>query len=245
MKNFAVKTVPWIIIAAMFVLLIPGVLTRVNNENRNKNITVSVLYNDLNNKVTAAKRNEFLSECQKTGITTVSVMEDDINSLVARGDVTCIKYNVLRHKYDDESIRIADAIESKIPDVSYDSYLVMVKKESVKKKLGNMVPKKYSASSYGLVKDVEGMDIYVFFNGRRELWDYCIGYDEETLDNLTEKGFNISLIYKVKNYDNQEYLKDIERIIKKYDVEYFNLKLTGDLYEQTNRYRKKYYKNIS
>ena len=51
-----------------------------------------------NEKVTAEKLDKQLEEYKNAGITTVSVMEDDINSLVSAGELTCIKYNVLLHK---------------------------------------------------------------------------------------------------------------------------------------------------
>ena len=233
MKNFVVKYIPWLIILAMLALLVPGLVTRVTSEKNNNNVVMSVLYNDLRNKVSAPKVEEFFESCKKAGIDTVSIMEDDLNSLVARGEVTSIKYNILCHKYDDESMKVADAIEKSCPDVAYDSHIILVKKQESKEKLSYMIPRKFTSSTYACLKDVEGMDIYVLYNGRKELWDYAFGYDEEVIEEISSKGFNISLIYKVKNYDNLDYLEDMDRIIKKYNVEYLNLK------EDTNSFDSK------
>ena len=231
MKNIMVKYTPWVIILAMIVLLIPGLTTRVENEKDNKNITMSLLYNDIYNKVTKSKVDTFLDECKNNGITTVSIMEDDLNSLSARGDLTSIKYNVLRHKYDDESMRVAEAIANNCPNVTYDSHVVLAKKEDARNKIAYMVPRKYDSSTYACIKDVEGMDIYVFYNGRDQLWDYSLGYDENVIKEISERGFDIALVHNVKNYQKQDYLLDMENLIKKYNIKYLNLKKATNAYD--------------
>ncbi len=224
MKDVVVKYTPWVLIAVMLILLIPGLSARVTNESANKNVTVSVLYNDIATKVSAKELDKFLDECQKEGIDTVSVMEDDLNILTTKGEVTSIKYNVLCHKYDDESMRVAEAIAQNCPDVTYDSHVVLVKRPKAKEKLSYMIPRKFDETTYACLKDVEGMDIYVLYNGRKEQWDYAFGYDEEVIQSLHDKGFNIALIHKVKNYPKTDYIEDMEGLVKKYNIEYLNLK---------------------
>ena len=68
------------------------------------------------------------------------------------------------------------------------------------------------------------MDVYLFHDGYKPLWDFAIGYDEDEIAKLHELGFKIALIHKVKNYENTEYLQDIDRLVKKYDIEFLNLK---------------------
>ncbi len=224
MKDVIVKYTPWIVIAAILILLIPGLGTRVSNESKNNNVTISLLYNDVKTKLSKDNLNKFLDSCLDMGIDTVSVMEDDLNSLTQKGEITSIKYNVLCHKYDDESMRVSEAIEEKLPSTSYDSHVILVKRPKAKEKLADMIPKKFTDAEYGCIKNVENMDIYVFYNGRKEQWDYAFGYDEEEIDSLYNKGFKIALVHKVKNYEKTLYLKDIENIVKKYNVEYMNLK---------------------
>ena len=135
MKNFITRYTAIILIAVMFLLLIPGISLRLNSEKANKSVVISLLYNDIRNKLNKADLDATLAEYKKSGINTVSIMEDDINSLVARGDLTCIKYNVLHHKYDSQSIAIAEFIASRCPDVSYDSYILLVSKNETKKRI--------------------------------------------------------------------------------------------------------------
>ena len=50
------------------------------------------------------------------------------------------------------------------------------------------------------------------YNGRKNLWDFAISYDENDIKRFSDAGFNIVLIHKVKNYTNTEYLEDIDRM---------------------------------
>ena len=224
MKKIIEKFGIWIIIAAMFVSLIPSVTRRVGNEKQNNNVVLSLLYNDIKNKVSPVKLAEMMKEYKKLGVNTVSIMEDDVNSLVSRGELTCIKYNVLKHKYEDESIRIANLIAAKYPMVSYDSYLLMTKNDRTKEKLAEMIPLKYTSDEYIKIEGIENMDIYAFFDGREKLWNFTLGYDRDVIEKLKNDGFNIALVYKVKNYSKQDYIGYIEKIVKDYGVEYFNIK---------------------
>lgn len=224
MKNIITKYSAWILIAVMIVLLIPGLNLRISNESQNKNVVISVLYNDILNKVSKDTLDTFLDECKKEGIDTVSIKEDDINGLALRGEVTAIRYNALSNRYDEDSIRITEAIKENCPKVSFESHIVIADKPYVKEKLSYMIPRRFDKNTYTSVKDVDGNDIYVFYNGIKEQWDYAFGFDEKLLSDIHSKGFNIALIYKVKNYAKTDYLKDMDRIIKKYDVEYLNLK---------------------
>ncbi len=224
MKKKIEKFGIWIIIAAMFLSLIPSVARRAVNEKANDKVVLSLLYNDIKNKISPVKLAEMMRKYKETGVTTVSVMEDDVNSLVSRGELTCIKYNVLKHKYEDESIRIANLIAEKYPMVSYDSYLLMTKNERTKEKLAEMIPLKYSSDEYIKINGIENMDIYAFFDGREKLWNFTLGYDRDVIEKLKNDGFDIALVYKVKNYSRQDYIGYIEKIVKDYNVRYFNIK---------------------
>ena len=240
MKKFLTKFLAWIIIGVIFLSFVPSIVTRVQNEQNNKNVSVSLLYNDLRNKVSDKKLSVMLSEFLDAGVNKVTVMEDDVNALISRGDITCIKFNTLRHKYDEESMAIADIISENYPEVGYDSYLLMVKREDAKEKLAKLIPMKYSSFDYVRIAEVSDMDIYAFFNGREELWDMTIGFDEKVIEELHNMGFEIVLSYKPKNYFKLKYLEHIDSIVKKYDVEYFNLKASNKNYKDTESIKGNY-----
>ena len=240
MKKHINTFIGWILLFAMLILLVPSLLTRMENEKLNNNVTVSVLYNNLREKVTKQKLDTQLDEYKKAGITTVSVMEDDINSLVSAGEVTCIKYNVLLHKYDDESIRVGQAIAERCENVTLDSHIVLAKRAPAKEKLKYHLPRRYDETDYQYIGEVENMDIYVFFDSYKQLWDFAIGYDEEDIKYLHDKGFEVTLIHKVKNYPRQEYLEDIERLVKTYGIEYLNIKKDTQTIGNDKEYKKNY-----
>jgi len=240
MKNFLTKYTAIILIVVMFILLIPGISLRLENESKNKSVVISLLYNDIRNKLNQSELSFAMQEYKNNGINMVSIMEDDVNSLVARGDLTCIKYNVLNHKYDQQSIDIANFISQNCPDVSYDSYILLVTKEETKEKLSYMLPRKYTEKDYSFAGTMDGIDLYVLYNGRIQLWNYALGFDEKVIDELYNQGFDISLIYKVKNYQKLDYLDDIDRIVKKYNVEYFNIKEGADELETAKKVEENY-----
>ena len=62
MKKIIEKFGIWIIIAAMFVSLITSVTRRVGNEKQNNNVVLSLLYNDIKNKVSPVKLAEMMKE---------------------------------------------------------------------------------------------------------------------------------------------------------------------------------------
>lgn len=224
MKKFITKYLIYIVLIAMIALLIPGIGNRIEHEAKNKNVVMSLLYNDIANKVSKSELYENIDGYKKEGLNMISIMEDDINSLVARGDLTCIKYNVLRHKYDKQSLEIADKIEETCKDITFDSYVVLASREDMKESLKYNLPRRYSQDEFFCVGTYDDLDIYILYDGRRQLWDYAVGYNEQVIADLKNMGLNITLVHKVKNYKKTEYLEDMERIIKEYDVKYLNIK---------------------
>ncbi|MBR5527715.1 MAG: hypothetical protein IKV97_01840, partial [Clostridia bacterium] len=181
MKKFVTRILPWILIAAMLVLMLPAVSCRVVNESRNKNVVVSLLYNSVRNSVSSEKLEEVLDKALEIGVNTVSVMEDDVNSLVARGEVTCIKLNVLLHKYDIESMLIAQAITENYPQISYDAFLLLSRRPKTTEKLDRFIGMKYTEDEFFKLEGIEGIDVYAYLNGRDNLWDVSLGYDEAAI----------------------------------------------------------------
>ncbi|MBE7012601.1 MAG: hypothetical protein E7416_00780 [Ruminococcaceae bacterium] len=240
MKKIFVKYGAWVVIGVMFLMLIPGISQRISVESNNNKVTVSFLYSNIANKVSEEKLDSVMDEFKQMGVTTVSVMEDDINYLVARGTVTSIKYNVLCHKYDEQSIQIAKFIKERCPDISYDSHLLFTSDVRLKEFLKYSLPRRFSDADYADVGTIDGLDIYVFYDGRKELWDYALGYNEEQIRILKDKGFDIALVHKVKNYANTEYLEDIDRIVKEYDVEYMNIKSDSYEYDDSEKNHENY-----
>jgi len=230
MKKFVTKYAAYIVLAVMFALLIPGISNRIENEQKNDNVTISVLYNSFRGTISEEKLDETMNKFKEMGIDTVTVTEDDLNSFVQRGDVTSIKYNVLRHKYDDESMRIADLIAEKCPNVTYDSHIVIAGRDEAKARLSYVLPRKYTYKEFCDVGAFEDLRIYVFYDGKKELYEYSLGYDEELIAKLMDDGFKIALSYQVKNLSTIEYYKDIERIAKGCNVEYLNLKMHANEY---------------
>ncbi len=234
MKIIKAKYLLAILLAVAMCFSVPALFTRLDKENDNRNVTVALLYNDIKTKLSPSMLEEKLEQYKGMGVDTVALLEEDINALTTMGDFTCIKYNVLLHKYDDESILIGNAIKEACPNVTIDAYVVVAKREKAKEKLAYNIPRRYGDDEYAYIDAIDGTDIYVLFSGHSMLWDFALGYNEEDIKMLYDKGFKISLIHDVKNYQRTEYIDDIERIIKQYDVEYINLRKDGNFVAQND-----------
>ncbi len=226
MKKFITKYLAFIVLLASVALLMPATANRITNESKNNNIVMSVLYNDIEKNLSKSQLDFYLEEYKKNGINIVSLIESDLNNLVIRGEVSCVKYKVLCGEYDDKSIRLSNFIKENCPDIAYDSYVAIVEKDKMKARFKEELPKRYTSDEYISLGECEGADIYVFYDGTKQLWEYSLGYNEDIIRTLREKGFEVALLHKLVSNKNTDYLADIDALVKKYDIEYLNLKKT-------------------
>ncbi len=240
MKKWIPRFGIYVLLLAMLLSLIPAIGLRVSRESQNKNVTISVLYNDIRNKLSPEKCAAMLTKYKEAGISAVSLMEEDLNSMVARGTITCIKYNVLRHKYDKESMEMAEQIAEKCPLAGYDSYIIIAGRDDAKEMLRYTLPRKYSSEEFASAGSYGDLDMYVLYDGRPQLWDYTLGYEEDTLRSLSEEGFDITLVYKVKNYAETAYLDDIARLVRQYNIKSLNIKADNVDYAQEDVIKENY-----
>ena len=140
MKKNLTKIIAVILMAAFILCLVPTFTKRINVEDKNKNVVVSLYYNDIANRLRGEKLEKAIDDFKKIGVTTMSFSEENLNSMVARGDITNIKYNVLRHKYDDESIELANLIAEEAPEIIYDSQLIITKDKETAAILSDNLP---------------------------------------------------------------------------------------------------------
>ncbi|MCH5188067.1 MAG: hypothetical protein J1F63_06650 [Oscillospiraceae bacterium] len=212
-----------ILAAALILALLPTVFTRVSNESRNKSVVVSLLYNDIKMKLSAKDLDEQLDEYRKLGVNTVTVQEEDLNSLISSGTVTCLKYNVLLHKYEEENEEMIAQLRD-LPDITNDSYILITKRDASKALLAQWIPLKYADDEYDYMVTAEGADMYVLYDGTPYTYQISVGYNESDLKYLHDKGFDISLDSKVKNYAVQGYIDEYDRLIKEYGVKYLSVR---------------------
>lgn len=216
------KFLPWVLIAVLLVALLPAAVNRVQNENENKNVVPAVLYKDFNIVLSRDDTDKYMKDFKDAGVTTVALMEEDLNSLVLNGVVTNIKYNVLLHKYDEESMIIAEELR-KFPKVVNDSYVIITKREESKELLAKWIPEKFTQDEYCHIQS-GGNDVYCLYDGSPNTWEIVFGYDEKQFEYVKQNGFEIAMIFKIKNYKTDKYLDELDRLIKKYDIKYFNIK---------------------
>ncbi len=226
MKKFITRYLALIVLFASIALLVPEIANRIENEKKNDNIVMSVLYNDIEKNLSKSDLAEILDEYKENGIDTVSLIEGDLNNLLIRGEISSDAYKEIRAKYDDESRRLCAFIEENCPDISYDSHIVIVEREAMKERFSRELPKRYTDEEYKKLGDFEGADIYVLSDGTKQLWEFSVGYNEDIIKELADKGFKVALVHKLVSNKNTDYTDDIDALVKKYDIEYLMLKKT-------------------
>ena len=224
MKKLTPVITAWIILIAMLLTMVPGVVTRIKTEQNNKNVTVSLMYSLISTRVSKAKLDEMLDKYMAAGIDTITLIEMDMNYLVAQGLASCTKFNAISLENDALSKKITKEIRKTYPNIADDSYVIQIKDDNTKKKVKYHIGKKFTKEDYHYVENVDNTDVYVIHDGRVNLWDIVLGYDEDVLKELTRRGFKIALLHKLVNYKNTAYLADVEEVVKNYPIDFINIK---------------------
>ncbi len=212
-----------ILAAAIIAAMLPTAFVRVRNESRNRSVVVSLLYNDIKMKLSKKDLDEQLDEYKKLGVNTVTVQEEDLNSLANSGTVTCLKYNVLLHKYEEENEDMIAQIRD-LPDITNDSYVLITKRDVSKALLREWIPLKYSKDEYAFFTTAENADLYVLYDGTPQMHQISVGYREDDFEYLRSKGFDIAMDARIKNYSVLDYLDEYDRLIKTYGVKFFDIR---------------------
>jgi len=225
-KNLHIA-ISWIILALMLIAMLPQAIKRVENEEKNQNVTVSVVYHTLASTVSPSKLNETLDKYLKIGVNSVTLYETDINFLMRQGLISSSRYNLLSLEYEEFSQKVAKKIKKTYPDVAPDSTVLLIEDKDTKAHVKYHMSRKYTDKDYLLIEDIDGTDVYVIHNSRANMWDLVLGYDEKIIKDLQKRGFEISLTHKMTNYKNTKYIEDIENIVKKYNIKSINLAPPG------------------
>ncbi len=228
----------------LLLVLIPSFITRVTNERGNDNVVVSLHYNDVANRYMGEELNEKLKEYYEIGVTKATVAEENINAMVARGAVTNIKYNVLRHKYDDESLELADIIDEKAPKTSYDSQLLITKDKATAQFISRSLSERLSDDEYRGFEANNGITVFCIYDGTLPVSEIVLGYNQEAIANLKALGFDVCLSVKMQNSAKTEYLTTLEELIKKHDIKYVNIRKSLKSPENPSD-AKNHYENLS
>lgn len=219
-KNIIIRTVIMLVLIA---LLIPTFSQRVKNENANNDVIFALNYNNAKMVLNNEEFYATLSQNKGMGVNTLLVAEESINSLINAGYITGIKYNVLCHKYDDESEEIIKMFEGD-DKIHNDSYVLITKRPAAKEYLSKWIPSKYSATEYVKRETPLGADVYILYEGIADAWKVTTGFDEEKIAKAHYEKFDIILSMMVGGFKNTEYVNHIAELVEKYDIRFLNLK---------------------
>lgn len=232
MKKNLTKILSVILIAVLILCLLPFFTKRISSEKKNTNVVVSLYYNDIANRLRGKKLDDAIDNFKAEGVTVMSFSEENLNSMIARGDITNIKYNVLRHKFDDESLALAAFIaeHGEIKDkIIYDSQLIITKNKAVAEMLSETLSHRFTkGNEYDILDFSYGenapMTVFCIYNGTLPSNEVQLGYNENAISSYYDAGFDICLIVRLIDSTERTYLDNIERLIKQYNVKYISIR---------------------
>ncbi|MEE0867172.1 MAG: DUF5693 family protein [Clostridia bacterium] len=237
-RSMIIRAVCAVVIIA---LMVPTFLTRIKSEAKNNNVVLALSLNNTKMALSSNELNTVLKENLDIGVNTAIIGEESGNTLINTGMVTIIQYNVLCHKYDDESEVIVEALK-KNKRVHNNSLVIITRRDEAKEYLAKWIPARYNSDEYLHLTTPYGGDVYVLYDETGTEWQMMIGFDEEKLEIAKESGFEIALAMLVADYKNTEYISLVEDLIKKYDVKYLNLKNNSKCKDPESKDAKKNYK---
>ncbi len=211
------------IILVLIALTVPTFAVRIKNENANNDVVMALNYNNYEENLSDSELLVSFDENKKIGVNTVLIGEESANSLINSGFVTVVNYNVLAHKYDEESEQILRVLgdNEKIHD---DSFVFITKRDEAKEFLSKWIKAKYTEDEYFYGQASFGTDFYVLYEENGTQWQVMTGFKEEKIKTAHENGFDIALSMLVGSYNNTQYIDEIDKLVKKYDIKYLNLK---------------------
>lgn len=219
-KNLFVKILIMLVLVAV---MLPSFVQRVKNEERNKDVMFALNYNSARMLLSDEELDKSLAENLKNGVDNAIIGEESINSLISAGYVTGIKYNVLCHKYDDESEDIIKLIKDN-KKIHNDSYLLITKRPECKEYLDKWMGAKHTQDEYIKVTTTTDADVYLIYREIGNAAQASIGFDEGKIKFAYEKGFNVVLSLMVHPFSKTDYVDYIAELVDKYDVKFINLK---------------------
>ncbi len=212
-----------LIFTLLLAVVMPAFIGRIDTERKNKDVVFALNVNSIAMHLSNEEIAQTLKRNREIGVRTAVVAEENINSLINGGYVTAIKYNVLCHKYDDESEEIIKALGDN-DKIHNDSYVLITKRDEWKSHLNKWITSKYTDAEYTKIETAANADVYVIYRDITEGWHIPAGFDENKLAIAGDNGYEIMLSLMLGAYENTEYIELINEIVDEYNVKYINLK---------------------
>ena len=165
-------------------MALPQLIARVGAERKNGAVVFSLLYTDLEARVSGSALDEVLDRFADAGVTAVTVPETTADALISRGEVTGLRWHDIRHRFDAEGGEIEALIDGSgaAANMTYDSHVFIVRREAAEAALDFWLPLYYAADEWEKVGHAAGRAVYVFFDGNTETYNIRAGFDTAAIE---------------------------------------------------------------
>ncbi|MBR1968797.1 MAG: hypothetical protein IKA17_00355 [Clostridia bacterium] len=215
-----------LVIVVITALLVPSFITRIQNENKNKDVVLALNYSQFASSLSEKKLDKLLETCKDDGVTTVYVGEESLNSLASRSEITVLLFSEVKRLIDEESREITKILEED-KNVTLKSTIIILKNDEMKEFFNEWIPQKYLKKEYTTITTSQDSLVYVLYDQIYSFGHTPIGFNEKVIAKAKEKGHHIVLAMMATDNKNVGYINKLDELIKKYDIEFLNIKKNG------------------
>lgn len=221
--NKRTKAVFWAALALMLLLMSPGFILRFTNENNNKSVITAADYNEF---LKASQKahisfDELMGEFKQNGVKILAVKEVTLEELIFNGKIfvsTVGEYLSTAQAFTPEQAEKTREIRNSI-GMEPAGHLIISRDKETTGFLRERLGRRFDKSQLEMFET----DGQAFFHVKAELdWQLKegLGFDEQVLVKIKDKGFDIILRPKDSYGDNTEFIDEYTEIIKKFNVKY-------------------------
>ncbi|MBO8159731.1 DUF5693 family protein [Thermosyntropha sp.] len=235
------KKVLWILLLITLILSSSGIILRMTNESRNKNIITMVDYREFKKAADMADYdiNQVLSRLKLAKVEYVAVKETSLTDLEYRGDIKLCSFGELKGEagVDDPVLYAEIARLEEKEKISPAALTAVTGDPAVARFLDKGLSQRFAPGE--LVKFKSGDKHGFIINTEIQKppktatkaypRDVLVGFEKDVLDQLKEAGFKIVLVPGNSTGSRISYIKEYEKLIDEYGVKYilFNGEVSG------------------
>lgn len=228
-----------VIILLLVAMMVPTFLERTENESGNMDVVFSLNYNSAYQALSMEEFRDTLDENKKMGVTTITVAEESLSTLIASGFLTCMNYRDIGTKFDEESEFISEFLKDNTK-IKKESFLLIAKRDDAQAFLNTWIPAKYTEDEYLKFDAENNALVYVIYEGGLDGKKFAVGFNEQKIENAHNNGFDISLAMMFGAFSNTEYIDHMAHLVDTYNIKYISLKNNGR-YTDDSPYAKENY----
>lgn len=231
------RLIVWICLAACLLMMLPGLMIRLGNENGNKSVVTAVEYNEFFKAANKAHLDfdGLLEQLKDMGVTAMAVKETTIADLIYMGHVYASSAGELLSRAKSGFSSAQSGLPpgksgiSVLPDqvmdfiggdkVNPSSRLFITDRADTAAFLRERLGRRFDSGQFSVL-EFDGKTLFLMKTEIDEKYEVGLGFEENVLKKLKDKGFEILLRPRNSPGASYEYLTEYDRLIGDFGIRY-------------------------